>query len=256
MKKWIKYILFVIVFILFICILNSNKSKTAILIFGQPRTYKKCYQSLFDNIINQNDHNFDIYLITWKKDFNDELLKYYKPKDVLLLEYDNFLKDLQGINKLKIGFDYQNPSGLGKHKDKNTYFVQLWQWYKGYEFIKNKNYDYIVRTRFDNYFNKSIKIDNTIFMKNLGGHKLYKDFNNILDDIFFVIKKEDSCILEIWNNQDKLDFIDENYIKKYTNKLKNNEYLMDLETLVTIYVKDYKKYDYKLIRENNINVIR
>ena len=75
-------------------------------------------------------------------------------------------------------------------------------------------------------------------------------------EIFFVIKKEDSCILEIWNNQDKLDFIDENYIKNYTNKLKNNEYLMDLETLVTIYVKDYKKYDYKLISMENVNVIR
>ena len=70
MKKWIKYILFVIAFILFICILNSYKSKTAILIFGQPRTYKKCYQSLFDNIINRVNHNFDIYLITWKKDYD------------------------------------------------------------------------------------------------------------------------------------------------------------------------------------------
>ena len=31
---------------------------------------------------------------------------------------------------------------------------------------------------------------------------------------------------------------------------------MDLETLVTIYVKDYKKYDYKLISMDNVNVIR
>ena len=257
MENWIKYSLIVILFLLyFISKTKKNKKRTAILVFGQPRTYKKCYQSLFDNIINQNNHNFDIYLITWKKDYNEELLKYYKPKDVLLLEYDDFLKDLDTINKLKIGFKYQNPCGGGGSKVKNTYFVQLWQWYKGYQFVKEKKYDYIVRTRFDNLFNKSIKIDNTIFKKNLGSHKIYKDSNNILDDIFFVIKKEDSCILEIWKNQDKLDFIDENYIKNYTNKLKNNEYLMDLETLVTIYVKDYKKYDYKLISMDNVNVIR
>ena len=257
MENWIKYSLIVILFLLyFISKTKKNKKRTAILVFGQPRTYKKCYQSLFDNIINQNNHNFDIYLITWKKDYNEELLKYYKPKDVLLLEYDDFLKDLDTINKLKIGFKYQNPCGGGGSKDINTYFVQIWQWYKGYQFVKEKKYDYIVRTRFDNLFNKSIKIDNTIFKKNLGSHKIYKDSNNILDDIFFVIKKEDSCILEIWKNQDKLDFIDENYIKNYTNKLKNNEYLMDLETLVTIYVKDYKKYDYKLISMDNVNVIR
>lgn len=258
MKKWIKYILFVIAFILFICILNNNKSKTAILIFGQPRTYKKCYQSLFDNIINQNDHNFDIYLITWKKDFNDELFKYYKPKDVLLLEYDDFLKDLQGINKLKIGLDYQNPSDRKEHKDKNTYFVQLWQWYKGYEFIKNKNYDYIVRTRFDNYFNKSIIINNNVFMsRRRGGKNLYKNKNYMIDDIFFIVKKNETEIFELWKNQNKLNFINKDFIKNYTNKLEwKGEYLMDLETLVTIYVKDYRKYNHKLLNDSSIKLIR
>jgi len=34
------------------------------------------------------------------------------------------------------------------------------------------------------------------------------------------------------------------------------EYLMDLETLLTIYVKDYKKYNYELLDENTIHLIR
>jgi len=238
---------------------DGSKNKTAILIFGQPRTYKKCYKSLFDNIINQNnDHNFDIYLITWKKDYNEELLKYYKPKDVLLLDYDDFLKDLDTIDKIKIGLNYQNANKMGNHKDINTYFVQMWQWYKGYQFVKQKNYDYIVRTRFDNFFNKPIIINNNIFMRRRkGGKNLYKNGNYMIDDIFFIVKKNEPEIFKLWNNQNKLDFINVEFIKNYTNKLEwKDEYLIDLETLVTIYVKDYRKYDHKLLDDKTIKLIR
>ena len=44
MENWIKYSLIVILFLLyFISKTKKNKKRTAILVFGQPRTYKKCY---------------------------------------------------------------------------------------------------------------------------------------------------------------------------------------------------------------------
>lgn len=251
MEDWIKYTL-VGIGILFLLYFISNKNKkkrTSILVFGQPRTYKKCYQSLFDNIINQNDHDFDIYLITWKKDYSDELLKYYKPKDILLLEYDNFLKDLDGIDKLKIGLEYQHL----KKKDKNTYFIQLWQWYKGYEFIKNKNYDYIVKTRFDIQIKKPIKIYNNNYFIDFSKRDKFYKITHPLDDLFYILKDHD--IMYIWNNQSKLNFIDKKYLID-NNLYKNNNPILLLEILLTIYVKHYKKYDYKLLDEGTIKLIR
>lgn len=248
-----------IIFILISClciILNNYKNiyknkKTAILIFGQLRSYKKCYKSLFDNIINQNyDHNFDIYLITWKKEYNEELLKYYKPYDILLLDYNDFLKDLEGIDKLKIGLDYKNSN----IKDKNTYFVQLWQWYKSYQFIKHKKYDYIIKTRFDIKINKPIKIDNNNYFIDFSErNKTYK-IKKTIDDLFFILKDHD--ILNIWINQNKLDFIDKKYL--INNGLYNsrNKIELILEILLTIYVRDYKKYNYKLLDDKTIRLIR
>lgn len=249
MKNWVKYLLIVLFILVLITIIS--KTRTAILVFGQPRTYKKCYQSLFDNIIKQNNHNFDIYLITWKKDYDKELLKYYKPKDVLLLDYDDFLKDLEGINKLKIGL-YQ-PS---KHLYKNTYYIQLWQWYKGYEFIKNKNYDYIVKTRFDIQIKKPIKINNNNYFIDLS-ERLNRYENNIaFDDIFFIVTKNDSEIFELWNKLGNLNFINKDYLLKYKLIQDKNWNFLILENLITIYVKDYKKYDYEILDEGTIKLIR
>jgi len=245
MKNWVKYLLIVLFILVLITI--TLKTRAAILVFGQPRTYKKCYQSLFDNIINQNNHNFDIYLITWKKDYNEELLKYYKPKDVLLLDYDDFLKDLDHIDKLKIGLTYNNDN----MKDKNTYFVQLWQWYKAYGFIKNKNYDYIVKTRFDIQLMKPIKIDNNNYFIDFSERdKIYK---NTLDDLFYILKDKDT--MDIWNNQSKLKFIDKQYLMD-NNLYKNSKTIIPLEILLTIYVKDYKKYDYEILDKGTIKLIR
>ena len=236
-----------------------EKFNTSILIFGEPRTYIECYKSIFNNINDQNkNHNIDIYLIMWKKDYDENINKYYNPKGVILLEYSDFLKDLNNINKIKIGLYYQNPSGCCGYKDKNTYFVQLWQWYKGYEFIKNKNYDYIIKTRFDNMINKPIIINqNNIFLEKRRGfnNKLYKNEYNMFDDLFFILKKGQYHIFEIWNNQDKLEFINETLIMNYTNKLNDNKYLVDLETILTIFIKEYKKYNYESIDNNAIILI-
>lgn len=50
--KWggVKYLLIVLFILVLITITSKTKKnikRTAILVFGQPRTYKKCYQSLF-----------------------------------------------------------------------------------------------------------------------------------------------------------------------------------------------------------------
>ena len=44
-----------------ICDIESKK-KCAIAIFGDPRTYRKCYQSLFYNII-ENNPNYEIDIV-------------------------------------------------------------------------------------------------------------------------------------------------------------------------------------------------
>ena len=85
--------------------------------------------------------------------------------------------------------DYQTANRKGNNKDKNTYFVQLWQWYKGYEFIKNKNYDYIVKTRFDIQTNKPIKINNNNYFIDLS-ERINRYENNIaFDDLFLLLQK-------------------------------------------------------------------
>jgi hypothetical protein len=116
--------------------------KIAILISGFPRTFKSCRQSLFDNLININNHEFDIYLYTWQPSKNqhnsnlkdedniydiNELIETYKPKKYVFENVDDWMKN----NKLKTG-----------------------QWYtlqKCWELMESTNtkYDLVIRYRFD-----------------------------------------------------------------------------------------------------------
>ena len=209
--------------------LEMKKKKVAIGICGQPRTFQKCYQSLYDNVINCNtDYEFDIYLVTWDKDYNEhkvELEECYPNHEKILL-----------TNEDKENIDKKPENICNLHKSEKYYITQLYQWQK---FINNINskYDIIMKTRFDINLLHKINFNNinnnNILTSNSGATKYNVDDQvvigninnmkymlNILDDKLELDRDVSKHFNEEINLETLLGFI----FTKYNIKVENIKY--------------------------------
>ena len=143
----------------------------AIVISGQLRTYKKCFTSFYNNILNilKNNYDVDIYCHIWdyeKKEDIDEVIKLYKPKEYIITKSINYILP-----------DF--CQGLYFHKCKNfpydkiySHTNQKYAIYKGFELVKkSKNiYNYVMRCRYDCLFESTICINE---FKNINEYCIY-----------------------------------------------------------------------------------
>ena len=146
--------------------------KTALIVSGQFRDAKKCFDSIKEHILDK--YNPDIFMHTWLPENkildhrgvyleNDisltEIIKSYKPKLCLVEDIDspnsnaadNALSNIPQNSMHRIGYD---GSHAWESKFSNVYFMyyslyKAWSLKKNYENFNKVNYDFFIRIRFD-----------------------------------------------------------------------------------------------------------
>ena len=147
-----------------------NKSKVAILIYGHLRTFLKCAPSLLENI--QKPLNADLFLHTWNE-LDSKTTSWY-PEDWKIKNQDVNIRDM--VEKIYNPTSYQIDNPLINEELKNDFLLDsnleprinllgifsAWTSFKRSsklltEFEKScqENYDFIIVTRPDIYFNNS-----------------------------------------------------------------------------------------------------
>jgi len=146
------------------------KKRVAILIPGLVRSFEQTYQNLFENIIhnNQQDYEFDIFLDVW--DLTNSKVSEFDRRGINSdRDYrENISNKNIDCNLLK---QLYNPTYMGIEKSSDLYFSRFKkyqtnnipmavfsQFYKihkciravnDHSFLNNINYDVFIRTRFD-----------------------------------------------------------------------------------------------------------
>jgi len=151
-------------------IVDKKKKKIALCLSGYLRTFKECYPSIVENVIQ--DHDVDIFIHTYDKISNFVSHSYdIDNSDNLNLDHDvdtDFLKSIPNVktiviekfDDIKWKFDEMNK----KLDNLYTYsvFAYLYKIYKcnelkkDYEKSNNFIYDTVIRTRGDQIFTKKI----------------------------------------------------------------------------------------------------
>ena len=176
-----------------------SKSKVAILIYGHLRTFLKCAPSLLDNI--RKPLNADLFLHTWNE--LDSKTPSWYPEDWKIKNEDINIRDMVEEIYNPTSFQIDNP--LINEEIKNKFLldsnleprINLMGWFSQWssfkrssklltEFEKScqENYDFIIVTRPDIYFNNSTTL---FFKRNLQNvHENEICCNPISIDNFFI----------------------------------------------------------------------
>ena len=224
----------------------------AVIIFGDPRTYRKCYSSLFYNIIDNNKkYNFDIFLVLKEKYNNNKynFSKYYKQKKIFFIPEKYFKEKRKELIDNNCSLEHNNIN-IYSYKYSIGYVIQIsaWNYSIKHSKINFKKYDYIIKTRFDIMFFSKVNMD--IVKNNILTYPnvfcIHKNNNIKCDDLVIIGNTKNMLkILGIYNE------IKNN--KKLCNRKTQYED-MGLEKLVGIYIKNILKlnfiYDieYEIIR--------
>lgn len=141
--------------------------KTAVLLSGQIRNAKQCYNSILEHVVNP--YQADVFIESWMPDnytldhrnqlisndmSTDELLKKYKPKLAIFENFDNS-ELTSALSKIDIK-NRQAFDGSWAHETiiPNIFYMhyKVWLCYEAvlrYERLNNVSYDCIIRLRFD-----------------------------------------------------------------------------------------------------------
>lgn len=228
----------------------------AIVLSGQLRTYKECFDSFNEKILNILKKNYyvDIYCHIWnyeKKEDIEELLYLYKPIKYIITKSINYkLPDFcEGLYFHNCNnFPYDKIYGHTNQK----YGI-----YKGFELVKKneKIYDFVMRCRYDCLFESNISLNELENMKKnyiCVGHGHTKYLNNYqtnMNDVFaFGFYKD---MEKYFNFYDNINLILKDI--KDRNIPKQNTYLFDcigFSLLFRFYLDHYCK------MKNNISNIK
>ena len=155
-----------------------KKDKIAICFSGQLRTFNKTYKSFYKNIVDVLKDKFevDIFMFIWKtenKDNIEKALKIYKPKRYIIKDDFEFKLPYFCENMYFYKGRFGNITKNFGNNIKQYYGVA-----ECFNLIENNHYDYVIRNRYDNFFEE--KIDITTFDNNLyipTGHYFYLNGN-------------------------------------------------------------------------------
>ena len=153
--------------------------KIALMVTGLTRTYKQTYESFHKHLLLPNHEKIDLFLCLWdhthlrRMDYNkgqklyeikdksianiDDVLKHYNPKDYTILKTNNYTEEINST--LQYVLSKKNPPEQGKEYIRNGVISQALCWNKCLEMLGDKEYNIIVKSRFDLEHNSDIKID-------------------------------------------------------------------------------------------------
>ena len=121
--------------------------KVALLLSGQFRNGRECYQSIYDNLISQYDTDVFISYHYEEPDVTfEELDELYKPKYIMYEKYDTGLIDKFNLTNNFLHYTESNPSSLCKMWFGNM-MVNILK--DDYEKNNNMKYDVVIKCRFD-----------------------------------------------------------------------------------------------------------
>ncbi|MDC1221008.1 hypothetical protein N8Z16_00710 [bacterium] len=75
--------------------------KIAVCFYGLSRTFKKTFENIKKNLLDQPEHQIDIFISTWEEeniDVKSELTKLYNPKKIIVEKFDE--KMFSGFNQM------------------------------------------------------------------------------------------------------------------------------------------------------------
>lgn len=171
--------------------------KTAVLISGQIRDAKNCYQSLIDNVIKP--YNADVFIDTWNPNNKipdgrnqyiensfglDDLARIFRPK---MMSVEDF-EDNPIVSRVREVYKHLNYPNMrtaydGSHAWEIRFEAPTFMHYKIwkvnvakdlYEKINNFKYDCVIRTRFDLFFEDFPQIQpkpNTVYIPSGSDHR-------------------------------------------------------------------------------------
>tara|TARA_B100000242_G_C43002566_1_gene465806 strand:+ start:153 stop:1037 length:885 start_codon:yes stop_codon:yes gene_type:complete len=182
----------------------KKNDSVAIIICGMIREWQLCADSFYENFIKPNKSNLDIdiFLITYdvtdryetnrkQKDLihNDEFDNLKKQFNTDNLHIQNFIESKEEILNYMNSID-NTPLHISSNRTQRnfleTIYMQTYLLKKSLSFInsKNKNYDCVIRTRFDILYDERTIIPNEI-MVNSVYNLPFKSNQNFVDNCFF-----------------------------------------------------------------------
>jgi hypothetical protein len=121
--------------------------KVALLLSGQFRNGKECYQSIYDNLISHYDTDVFISYHYEEPDVTfEELDELYKPKYIMYEKYEKDLIDKFNLTNNFLHYTESNPSSLCKMWFGNM-MVNILK--DDYEKNNDMKYDVVIKCRFD-----------------------------------------------------------------------------------------------------------
>jgi hypothetical protein len=121
--------------------------KVALLLSGQFRNGRECYQSIYDNLISHYDVDVFISYHYEEPDVTfEELDELYKPKYIMYEKYDNGLIEKFNLTNNFLHYTESTPSSLCKMWFGNM-MVNILK--DDYEKNNNMKYDVVIKSRFD-----------------------------------------------------------------------------------------------------------
>lgn len=130
--------------------------KVALLLSGQFRNGKECYQSIYDNIISQYDTDVFISYHYEEPDVTfEELDELYKPKYIMYERYDVDLINKFNMTNNFLHYTESTPSSLCKMWFGNM-MVSILK--NDYEKDNNMKYDVVIKCRFDMHILEKVEL--------------------------------------------------------------------------------------------------
>ena len=121
--------------------------KVALLLSGQFRNGKECYQSIYENLIKHYD--MDVFIAYYYEEPElsfDELSDLYKPRYIVYEKYDKDLIEQFNLTNNFLHYTESTPSSLCKMWFNNDMVRMLKE---EYEKDNNMKYDVVIKCRFD-----------------------------------------------------------------------------------------------------------
>ena len=183
--------------------------RAAILFSGLARTYKKTHSGFFKTFINSNE-NWDIDIYLAFQPFSQEKDSAQKTQinaDHLISAYKPFAHKIYKISDAEINEKYNQVSKtikLPKHVKKepwakNSILRQYYGWATVIKEIKNKEYDLVIRNRFDIVPKQKVNLDSIAPEKFTYFKRVDKSFG--YDDFVFASNQENMTkIMNIYDN--------------------------------------------------------
>ena len=249
-----------------------SKKRVLIGLFGLSRTFKSTSKSLFENIINPNQANFDFDIVI-NTDFESNILTANRADNVGTISKYKYADIMELCDDLKACYNIQNQLKDIIIYNKETSFI-VFPFFVVYKRIQqilknrhanNEKYDIYIMLRLDVVINKVLLLDDVknefvlvsgnftrpacIHDRDIMDAMMYGNYTAFMYWVYSTIqffKTLTNSKMESVDFFDTIPFCDDNIIERYESltKHRNNEIPYDILRLVGLNHSNYEHFDH------------